>query len=373
MRIEVVHPEQQRRGGAGLEVRDRAIGGLAGRAFAASRAQLVVVHIEAATPARTAATARRRRRTPRCDSRRAELLGQHRKRLREIAAVLVDTVSARDTARSSSNCAMGAFQGPWRRPDVAAAARGERVEGRRLDAAGVGPDRVGPRRIERHEQDRRPDARVSGPARRAGPAAAADGGNHHGGHDDEGPAASPHPASISDLSGRAGLCRPYPYLTCTCRSRSIARRMRPTIGLLLTIGALLVPAAARGQETSAIAGQIVDLSGAPVAGATIRLTGNLLRPRARPPRTTTGAIAWRSSRPAPTSSTSRRPASDGSQARSSRSPNTTRSATSCSARSAKRSPSRRRRLTSISNPLRSASRTSATSSRSCRSTAATWD
>ena len=50
--------------------------------------------------------------------------------------------------------------------------------------------------------------------------------------------------------------------------------MRPTIGLLLTIGALLVPATARAQESSAIAGQIVDLSGAPVAGATIRLTGN---------------------------------------------------------------------------------------------------
>lgn len=57
--------------------------------------------------------------------------------------------------------------------------------------------------------------------------------------------------------------------------------MRRTVALFLTItisaiAGLLAPGVAGAQQTGTISGQIVDVSGAPVAGATVRLTGNSL-------------------------------------------------------------------------------------------------
>ena len=56
--------------------------------------------------------------------------------------------------------------------------------------------------------------------------------------------------------------------------------MRTRLGVWLALGALLISSTASAQQPAAIAGQIVDVTGAPVEGATIALTGNsLLTPR----------------------------------------------------------------------------------------------
>ena len=52
--------------------------------------------------------------------------------------------------------------------------------------------------------------------------------------------------------------------------------MRTRLGVWLALGALLISSTASAQQPAAIAGQVVDVTGAPVEGATIALTGNSL-------------------------------------------------------------------------------------------------
>jgi hypothetical protein len=52
--------------------------------------------------------------------------------------------------------------------------------------------------------------------------------------------------------------------------------MRRMLGVLLLLSTLIAPGVALAQQTGAIGGQVVDVSGAPVAGATVRLSGNAL-------------------------------------------------------------------------------------------------
>ncbi len=161
VRIVVVDPEEERRlprGGsssasaASVVSRDDRSTAPAGK--------LVVIDVETACQAEPARERERR------DERRGavaggvEALGEERRLVRQAAAVLVNAVAGRIEAGHHRGVRRQRLGDGCVGLREAAPARGERVERGRLDPFRVGPDRVGARRVQRDEEDRRPPTRA---------------------------------------------------------------------------------------------------------------------------------------------------------------------------------------------------------------------
>ena len=154
VRVEVVDPEKDEPARLPLQVGDRAVGRLRGRALDLPARQLVVVEREPAGETEASGQDEAGDEGGRAVPGPPEPLGQDRVIGGEGAGVLVDAVPGGIEARHH-----GGVRGKrLRRGRVGLAEepapRREGVERRRLDASRLGTDRVGARRVERDEQDR---------------------------------------------------------------------------------------------------------------------------------------------------------------------------------------------------------------------------
>jgi hypothetical protein len=162
-----VHPQEDRLWTVGLrEMREHGVGRLFRGAFGSIAGEPVVVDVESA---REPEAPRQGERRDECRGAIAGLLqpfGRHRQRDRKVARVLVDAVPGRIEAGHHRAVRRQRLRNRRVRLPEAQPSRGNRVERRRLDARGVRTDRVGARRVERHEQDRRPQRHRGTCARR---------------------------------------------------------------------------------------------------------------------------------------------------------------------------------------------------------------
>ena len=154
-------PEEERRPCAAVEQRQRGVGRVARRPLCRSRPQLIVIDVEAARKTEPA-----REREARDERRGAvaggvEALGENRCLVRQAAAVLVNTVAGRVEAGHHGGVRRQRLGDGCVGLCEAAPALGERIESGRLDPPFcVRPDRVGARRVQRDEEDRRPQTRA---------------------------------------------------------------------------------------------------------------------------------------------------------------------------------------------------------------------
>ena len=144
-----------------LQLAQRGVGRLARRSLGRARRQRRRRRRRTRAPGRTGARARTTRRTRTCGSPPAQPLGEQ--------AADAPARSARSGGRHARRIQPGHHRrvrrqrlrhGRIRLPE-AAAARGNRVERRGLDAGGLRTDRVGARGVERDQQDRVTAARLA--------------------------------------------------------------------------------------------------------------------------------------------------------------------------------------------------------------------